>query len=77
MKYQAIVDLKKVYTSKKRTGFMILHDSKESLNQLSPIVEGLNASDKMFVDESHKPEKFKEEIGSFLNRPMQMKFILK
>ena len=78
MKYQAIVDLKKVYTSKKRTGFMILHDSKESLNQLSPIVEGLNASDKMLlVDESHKPEKFKEEIGSFLNRPMQMKFILK
>ena len=60
MKYKAFITLKKVYTSKKRSGFMIKHESKESLNQLSPIVDGLNASDKLlFVEDSFRADAFK------------------
>lgn len=60
MKYKAFISLKKVYTVKKRSGFMIKHESKESLHQLSPIVEGLNSSDKLlFVEDSFRADAFK------------------
>ncbi len=60
MKYKAFISLKKVYSLKKRSGFIIKHDSKESLHQLSPIVEGLNASDKViFLEDSLRAATFK------------------
>ena len=60
MKYKAFIHLKKVYSLKKRAGFMIKHESKESLHQLSPIIEGLHASDKlMFVEDSYRADTFK------------------
>ena len=60
MKYVAIIELKKIYTKEKRSGFMIKHESRESLEQLSPIIEGLNASEKMvFTEDSQRIDKFK------------------